>query len=74
MKGAKVSYRILVVDDEKEVRDFLSRALPQAGKFDVATAGGADDALRIVARDRIDLILTDVRMLKGGAFICLLRS
>jgi len=53
--------RVLVVDDDHDVRESLSRALGYAG-YEVATAANGTDALRSVARAPVDLIILDVLM------------
>jgi two-component system, OmpR family, response regulator MprA len=53
--------RVLVVDDDHDVRESLSRALGYAG-YEVATAANGADALRSVARAPVDLIILDVLM------------
>ena len=52
---------ILVVDDNDDNRDVLSRRLQQKG-FVVAVAESGPDALASIARDRYDLVLLDVEM------------
>ena len=53
--------RILIVDDEKDTRDFMARAL--SAKYDVTTAPDAELAMRQIKEDRtIRLLLSDVRM------------
>ena len=53
--------RILIVDDEKDTRDFMARAL--SVKYDVTTAADAELAMRQINEDRtIRLLLSDVRM------------
>jgi len=54
-------HRILVVDDEPNVRDSLQIALGVAG-FDVKTASQGAEALEAAARDQPDLIVLDVLM------------
>jgi len=54
--------RILVVDDEKEVRTLLFRALTQMGGFRVALAESAEEALQKIEKEDFDLVLTDVRL------------
>jgi len=54
--------RILVVDDEKDVRTLLFRALTQMGGFHVDLAETAEEALRKIESEEFDLVLTDVRL------------
>jgi two-component system response regulator MprA len=53
--------RLLVVDDDPDVRDSLERALRHAG-YAVTTAGHGADALVCLARSPVDLIVLDVLM------------
>src|SRR5215472_5202004 len=53
--------RLLVVDDDPDVRDSLQRALGYAG-YAVATAVNGADALSSVSRSPVDLIILDVLM------------
>lgn len=53
--------RILVVDDEPDVRDFLSTCLEDAG-FQVETAIDGFDALEKIEQDPPDLITLDLLM------------
>jgi two-component system response regulator MprA len=55
------SSRVLVVDDDPDVRDSLSRALRYAG-YQVITAVHGGEALDAVARSPVDLIVLDVLM------------
>lgn len=56
--------KILVVDDEKEIRDFLSKALTILGGFKVEVAADGEEALRRINEDKFDLVLTDLKMPK----------
>lgn len=56
--------RILVVDDEKEIRDFLYKALNRIGKFHVEVASSGEEALQKIDNESFDLILTDLKMPK----------
>lgn len=51
---------ILVVDDEKNTRDGLRRAL--GGEYNIRLAENADSALRELADGKVDIMLSDVRM------------
>ena len=53
--------RRLIVDDEKDTREFMARAL--SGKYEVLTAADAELAMKQLDADRsIRLLLSDVRM------------
>jgi signal transduction histidine kinase/GGDEF domain-containing protein len=56
--------RILIVDDEKEIRDFLCKALGRMGGFHVEAAETAEEALKKIEKDPFDLVLTDLKMPK----------
>lgn len=51
---------VLVVEDEKNTREGLERAL--SAKHDVVLADNGERALRLLADKRIDILLTDLRM------------
>lgn len=53
--------RILVVDDELSMREFLSILLEREG-YQVETAGSAEEALRQMETSLFDLVLSDVQM------------
>jgi two-component system, NtrC family, response regulator AtoC len=53
---------ILIVDDEKHTREGLRQSLEE--EFDVYTASNIDEALNVLDADRVDLVLTDLRI--GG--------
>jgi two-component system response regulator PilR (NtrC family) len=53
--------RILIVDDEQSMREWM-RILFQRDGFDVLTAEDGAAAREIVAREFVDVVLTDIRM------------
>ncbi len=53
--------KILVVDDELSMREFLSILLEREG-YDVSTAGSAEEALKLMDLSLFDLVLSDVQM------------
>jgi signal transduction histidine kinase/GGDEF domain-containing protein len=57
-----MGYHILVVDDEKEIRDFLFKALTRIGGFQVELAEQGAEALKKTEGGNFDLILTDLKM------------
>ena len=69
MQGAP---HILIVDDHREIRDLVSRALSKEG-FRVSTAADGRAMRKILADSRIDLILLDL-MLPGEDGLSLCRS
>jgi len=52
---------VLVVDDEPDARELITTVLEQAGARTV-TAGGAESALELLARERPDVLLSDIGM------------
>ncbi len=69
MQGAA---HILIVDDHREIRELVSRALTKEG-FRVSTAGDGRAMHRALADGRIDLILLDL-MLPGEDGLALCRG
>src|SRR6267143_6100897 len=55
--------RVLLVDDEKSMRDLLSITLEKEG-YDVLTAAGGEAAIEALRRDVTDAVITDLRMPK----------
>ena len=53
--------RVLVVDDERSVRELLAIMLRQAG-HDVTVADGGEAAIKALKSDTFDLVITDLRM------------
>ncbi len=51
--------RVLIVDDEVEFRKLVKSALPS---FDVIEASDGAEALNLVGEEKLDLIITDIRM------------
>jgi two-component system OmpR family response regulator len=58
VKGA---HRLLIVDDEDNLRSMLAAALQHHG-FVVSTATGGREALELIPKQRPDLVLLDVMM------------
>lgn len=65
-------YVILVVDDEEDLRDVIIYDLERLG-FSTRTAVNGAAAYEVMAHERIDLILSDVRM-PGGDGVELLEK
>lgn len=68
-------FHILVADDDKNTRVLMNAVLENAG-YTVSLAGNGAEAMEILDREHIDLILLDVMMpnMDGYEFTRLLRS
>ena len=53
--------RVLIIDDESEVRSLLSRTLTQAG-YDVVTVASGDEGTRACRQNSFDMIVIDMVM------------
>jgi CheY-like chemotaxis protein len=53
---------ILVVDDDKQVRGYLSTMLSEVGSFSVEVAETAEEALQKIQSVRFDLVLVDLKL------------
>lgn len=53
--------KLMIVDDELDVREYLKNFFRRR-KIDVITAESGEEALELVAKNRPDLMLLDVRM------------
>ena len=60
-------FHILVVDDDKNTRMFLSAVLENAG-YTVFTACDGEDALGVMDREHIDLVVLDIMMPKMDGY------
>lgn len=66
----KTKPRLLLVDDEREILEFLSRVFSDC---DSETAINADAALELLRKTRFDVLITDIRM-PGGTGLSLIHS
>ena len=68
----QVPKKLLIVDDERSVRELLADGLGEMG-YETRTAGGAAEALQLLDRGPVHLVLTDIEM-PGGDGLQLLDS
>jgi len=68
-----VSARILVVDDEASMREFLTIALGRMG-HEVSSVDSAEGALKEYRDSSFDMVLTDIRMPEGMDGVSLLEE
>jgi two-component system chemotaxis response regulator CheY len=54
--------KILVTEDSPTMRSFLTAAIEAMDGYSVVEATNGFDALRLLPRERIDLIITDINM------------
>ena len=54
--------KILIVDDDKNVRSFLERYLKQKGYSQIQSVESGLDALKVMQEDNIKLVLLDIRL------------
>ncbi|MGY5047080.1 SpoIIE family protein phosphatase [Streptomyces sp. 900105755] len=73
--GPAAGARVLVADDNADMREYLARVLGQAG-YEVTTVTDGVEALRAVRRDLHDLVVSDVMMprLDGLELVARLRG
>lgn len=57
--------RLLIVDDDEEMRDLLRKVLEKEG-YRVSVAGDGREALAVLAREAFDLVVTDMLMPHDG--------
>jgi two-component system probable response regulator PhcQ len=62
--------RVLFVDDEPHVTESLKRALRKE-PYEVLSANSADEALEVLARQPVDVVISDEKMpgMQGSEFL-----
>ena len=68
--------KVLIIDDEDDIRRIACLSLSRVGKMEVVDASGGPEGVRKAASERPDAILLDVMMpgLDGPATLAALRS
>jgi two-component system, OmpR family, response regulator MtrA len=66
-EGGRVSKRVLVVEDEEDIRRLVSIKLKGAG-YEVSTAHDGEEGLAAAVRDKPDLLVSDVMMPKKDGY------
>ncbi|MBU0600071.1 response regulator, partial [bacterium] len=59
--------RVLIADDEVHIRKILEHALTEAG-YDVSVAQDGEEAINIIEKEPVDLVITDLDMPKLNGF------
>jgi two-component system chemotaxis response regulator CheY len=65
--GIAMTKRILTIDDSKTIRDMLNLTLSEAG-YEVLQAVDGEDGIDMLARERVDLVITDINMPKMDGY------
>jgi len=67
--------KILVIDDEADILDFVSRVLADGG-YKVLTATDANEGLSILKKEEVDLLLLDIMLpeIDGWGIIKIMRG
>ncbi len=60
-------YKVLVVDDEKGIREFLYITLKKQG-YEVTLASSGEEAVRLIDKNVFDLVLVDIKMPRGDGY------
>ncbi|HEX2787391.1 MAG TPA: response regulator transcription factor [Ignavibacteria bacterium] len=63
-----MKYKVLVVDDEKDIVDLLKYNLEKENEFEVTTAYNGKEALDAVQNEKPDIILLDIMMPELNGF------
>ena len=58
-----IDWKIVVIDDEEDIRQVISVVLADAG-FEVATARDGEEGIKICSKFSPQIVLTDIRMPK----------
>ena len=68
--------RILILDDDNDIRSIIRMSLEFTGNFDVVECSDGRDAVRLARETQPDLILLDVMMpgMDGPAVLAMLRA
>ena len=53
-------YKILIVEDERNIRESIDTVLSE--KYELITASSGNEALNIITKEHFDLLITDIRM------------
>jgi CheY-like chemotaxis protein len=61
MYGGRIMSKLMIVDDELDVREYLKNFFKRR-KIDVITAESGEEALELIGTHQPDLMLLDVRM------------
>ncbi len=61
-RPARMPFKILIVEDSKASREFIASAVESVEGVEAFTTSTGFDALKLLSRQRFDLIITDINM------------
>ena len=62
-------HTVIIVEDSEEMRDYLAEELSE--EYNIKTAANGADALEIIKREKIDLVISDIMMpIMDGCELC----
>lgn len=62
IKGGDLGFKVLIVEDSPTIRSLIVSTLEAAGEFIFFETGSGFEALKMLPRERFDLIITDINM------------
>jgi len=57
-----VSYKILIAEDSSTMRSLIVSTISAMGNYQLIEAANGFEALRILPREKVDLVITDINM------------
>lgn len=66
-----MEHNILIIDDQEDILRILERELNKQEEYQVFTAVNCQNALDLLSEERIDLVITDVRIGEENGFVLL---
>ena len=76
METGAVSKKILIAEDSQTMRSLIVSTISMMGDYELIEAANGFEALRILPREKVDLVITDVTMprLDGFKFVAAIRQ
>ena len=68
-----MTFSILIVDDEKNIREGLGKALEMEG-YEVLLAADGQEAFERIGEDEVDLVIADLKMPRSAKMRWILSS
>ena len=62
MEIGAVSKKILIAEDSQTMRSLIVSTISAMGNFELIEAANGFEALRILPREKVDLVITDINM------------